>query len=1237
MSRNSQSSDDDRARLTTHYMESSESEKDADYRTMARALPRPARPTTHSSLAPQGPNVRGTQVPSSGSSQASTPQRRSAEALNLARAQQIRQLMAQSEHSPSGKSKGGAHTSVHTPRSSDSTASTPKPRVPPLQEVHTSDFGDSDTGNKRRRIDASDEETSASARNLATNPIRSTVNPASDIHSDKRARNYRIPSDSERSAFNNENVRNRDPVSGVSESSALGGDDSMVIDSESEVHHRFERGRASNSNASDFSAPNTDAEGNTFRGTQPTAHQYATYNTIRDATSGYTRNRTLIDADEVLDEYKALAHGTESGADVADSRSASMSDTMRHIALDRLRDSFVVKVATYIEELEEFWTPYLVPFKDYNAWAKQRVELKAIQALLNKEREQNHIVNVQGGEDPNPASDENDASNTYNAAIDDLNQRLQHLELQQIEDIDERYEARRLSEINTLDKFERDRGQLTFHSKIIQGVRDLAHAELLDVMQVAEKCELLKDGTDHGTVFKGKINLIAEQIENVCSGLDNTYRAMTARMHMNDPDSDDIKRLEVFYISSVVSESFGKRHKLIIHCLRELKKANYRHGKFGVHEQVYADMDRYPTHFWKKVMTIERFVTQVTSKELHLAQWQDMLEDTPNYNYVVKYLERSVDPEFPMVQADRNIVAFNNGLYIKSKNYFYHYRSPEFATLSTHLIASKFLECDFNYCGMSPAYCFLPPDLRHEKLVCTMQPAAQIEDRACKPEHDATYGIDPEVVTRARPKPRKKRTAAGEEEPQDNDAETASAANKNAHTEQMEHPHRVRIPSTRVDDETAAAMVTDAVEDEAQSASVRKPKIREFQFQPGEAVNKVRRESTTRPRRRRGAPAPEASDSYSNSNSNANSHAMKVDSHGESETQAGEDDRTRFIGEKGYDPLNIPTPKIDSIFHMQGIYGAVLFFAYALFGRMNYEVASKDDWQVALFIKGLPNTGKSILINLLKRWFDQEFIGTVSSNAEKKFGLANWIDKFILLWPEMRRDSEIPQGDIQSIISGDPMMIPIKFGLAVNLERWIVPLFITGNEETKWSDLTGAMARRLPTLRFRMPVPHYMVNDDLNQQCMGELGAWIRKCNECYHAMLTIVKRRGGGIWHWLPDSFMQERIRSLVEGNPLSRFLAFSQYFEVTNVEDDRVPFPEIHRLFDIWKMETMPNLQRNVTDEHIRNACSGIQIVYPTENVAETVLASSGFQYTNVDWVVGLKLTMKGLDKLNEEAAQY
>lgn len=100
--------------------------------------------------------------------------------------------------------------------------------------------------------------------------------------------------------------------------------------------------------------------------------------------------------------------------------------------------------------------------------------------------------------------------------------------------------------------------------------------------------------------------------------------------------------------------------------------------------------------------------------------------------------------------------------------------------------------------------------------------------------------------------------------------------------------------------------------------------------------------------------------------------------------------------------MNIPTPNVETLFNTQKFSPIVRRWAYCFFGRLlfvqntltftndlyRYDVGEIDDWQILPFFKGLANTGKSLLLNYLREFYEDHDVGIISNIIEKQFGLS---------------------------------------------------------------------------------------------------------------------------------------------------------------------------------------------------------------------------------------------------------
>lgn len=234
------------------------------------------------------------------------------------------------------------------------------------------------------------------------------------------------------------------------------------------------------------------------------------------------------------------------------------------------------------------------------------------------------------------------------------------------------------------------------------------------------------------------------------------------------------------------------------------------------------------------------------------------------------------------------------------------------------------------------------------------------------------------------------------------------------------------------------------------------------------------------------------------------------------------------------DPMAIPTPALDSIFDTQHLGADVRRWSCTFFGRLLYDVREMDDWQIFPFIKGLAGTGKSVLLNHLKKIYNAQDVGIISNVIEKQFGFSQIARKFLGVADDIRSTFQMDQSDFQNACSGNAVSCAVKHGKPDIVDPWTTPIVGSGNEPPGYHDNSGSYGRRMAVIAFL-----YLVgNPDgaMAQRLMDEMPAFIVKCNRQYRNML----RRHGtrGIWQILPQEFRMQRNELTATSNAMIGFI---------------------------------------------------------------------------------------------------
>ena len=230
----------------------------------------------------------------------------------------------------------------------------------------------------------------------------------------------------------------------------------------------------------------------------------------------------------------------------------------------------------------------------------------------------------------------------------------------------------------------------------------------------------------------------------------------------------------------------------------------------------------------------------------------------------------------------------------------------------------------------------------------------------------------------------------------------------------------------------------------------------------------------------------------------------------------------------------IDTPYFDSIVDYQDISDEAKYWVYVFIGRLLYDVNEKDGWQVIFFFQGQAGTGKSTIANVCKSIYSDEDVGIMSNNIQRKFGLADIVDKKMFIAPEIKRDFCLEQAEFQSMVSGESMSIAEKYKKS-KFVLWKTPGVLAGNETPDFIDNYGSIQRRIVSVRFTKKVMDgdMLLGKKLNQ----EIGRIIHKCNMAYIDAYTKYSK--DDVWKHLPQYFVDNRNAMAAATNPLIHLLA--------------------------------------------------------------------------------------------------
>lgn len=244
------------------------------------------------------------------------------------------------------------------------------------------------------------------------------------------------------------------------------------------------------------------------------------------------------------------------------------------------------------------------------------------------------------------------------------------------------------------------------------------------------------------------------------------------------------------------------------------------------------------------------------------------------------------------------------------------------------------------------------------------------------------------------------------------------------------------------------------------------------------------------------------------------------------------------------------------------------FFLRILLGRMFFQIGQLDNWQVAPFIIGNSNTGKSTLFKLIAACFGDNNIATMGKD-DKKFVLGSILAKDICLLSDVKDiKSMIDEDTIQNMISGDNLAMRQMHTSSENV-KWVQPLAANSNFFPDFKDPAGALKRRFVIFDFKNPVKE--ISSTLTKDLCAERPSIIKRCVGDYLSYVQIMGT-DANFNGKLPDSLLELKEILKDECDPLSKFLNLPKtkvgefYYDIQYDELFNTPVVDFKKRFENW-----------------------------------------------------------------------
>jgi hypothetical protein len=235
------------------------------------------------------------------------------------------------------------------------------------------------------------------------------------------------------------------------------------------------------------------------------------------------------------------------------------------------------------------------------------------------------------------------------------------------------------------------------------------------------------------------------------------------------------------------------------------------------------------------------------------------------------------------------------------------------------------------------------------------------------------------------------------------------------------------------------------------------------------------------------------------------------------------------------DPMTIPTPHMDSIFRTQKFDDYTLKVFYALCGRLLHDVGKHDDFQSALYIRGVAGSGKSTFFQILGEAYEYEDLGFLNDDSEEVFGVQHLSESYVVFCLDVSDAFKLSSTRFNSFASGETVTIARKFKTVLT-KKWQAPMAFASNTLPPIDSKAGSGARRFTIFDFVVAISD--VDQKLGEKCRAELPVFIQKITHLYFWLIDHVKAADGNFWNIAPSMVTAARDEYMAATSPIAGFL---------------------------------------------------------------------------------------------------
>lgn len=258
-----------------------------------------------------------------------------------------------------------------------------------------------------------------------------------------------------------------------------------------------------------------------------------------------------------------------------------------------------------------------------------------------------------------------------------------------------------------------------------------SNRDLNNVMNCIMYMNHFKDEYDEENIITDEeyeeIRKIFRKMKEVLYNCNYTLVLMSNVINANDINYENNDNLLLkFKVAKYSEDDDNKKdkerdHQKLLRMLLEICKIRrYTKYKDSIYQPKYTKKDNHFTLSYEKVVEIDQFVYEQTSRDNNPSLWDLATKGQGNIGFVQDHLKNCVDSSLPQLVKERYLFSFNNGIYklfeeVEEGKYtdkFYPYDGDERPELKNGMVCNKYFNQDFDITEVEDWYDIPTPNIQ---------------------------------------------------------------------------------------------------------------------------------------------------------------------------------------------------------------------------------------------------------------------------------------------------------------------------------------------------------------------------------------------------------------------------------------------------------------------------------------------------------------------------------------------